>query len=1281
MAYQRSTKADGFKQRKVVDLSKQQKELAANLEKDNRKVLAQFQKVSNQQLQELARTDKLDLAGDKYELENLRGLNKEFNNFLDTLAKDVAKPIFDNEVEDGINQGILAAQGDKEALDKMRLDEIQELDLEKRANELVEKTEFTTEALKAKYEKDIRNDIRNEYRLLNLKKHNSNFARGYRKGLLMEAATGWDAYRDSVLTNSSDYEIQDQIIVVDGEEYRIGDYYNIPSTKRNVRQEILATVQADYIRKEGAGFKQSLVNTHLTKPVIERTNLWQQKEFNKEQVELGNERLEDLSVKFKTNFANLESDIGQMQATAVVQHALNILPSTMKMIGVEGSYNAAAKQKLLEMIVGKGSLLENSELSNQDDMLDILDFLDQPRFYIKGVSKMVNGQLQLSSFNDLMAGSYDRDEIHGKMLQEQYTRSTNEINGKKNALKETLQRIDIQHADNPIAKSLELNKLYVQHYGMAWAKSILNGHDNGSLQDYAGTAPLSKNASIARMQELERLYNVQRVLPDGEKHVSIIPITSVHLDKIHPEVLAQYIEDGKVADPYKDSPGAYSLHSETTASLMKEVEAIFKTETKDTLSAEQQELQLDKFTEYLSPQVLSYALQYKQANDGITLREGILQAKRYLLDQIKGQNSLKREVPAGFVLDQSLDFKIDSDGFSESIYSRESKGVDSPTNIEVKIRNKLSNVATEFSNFESPNLFETKLFFNENDRALFDLTNDGKVGTIFHTMSKLSEGTTPPELIYNQQAKLLDPTLVKEWDEETQREIDAWLELDLNQRKTLISGETEGYNRVIVEAGYISPYNILSSLVSTDGQLPLRPEEANLYLAEMGLPSKEWEQIVGDPKLLETLLHFKIKKAITATEGLTNNDNIRVRMVAAYMASGDVNNWNEKGYNKFTISALSAYRSGDTSALTPFLSKFNLGNGNSLKVDYSINESYIHPEGSIHNEEIPSDFLGVQDMLLRLQKEEVPAQFIVNPEHYEGEVAGIGPISGLIKRIVTRKPQFIGETTAYIEHKNLETKLTNLRTVYQQLEGRGNIPVGVLNLALHDVLGTEKWNEVKRQASELFRRGKFTSLDDARMSILIQQPEFAKVKIAQRYLDLNNYELSVDPARYDVGGDLTGKIKREDLVPIKGFAWDDTGLVRTKQKTFFIRKDASKDWFRLFKDAKANGHSFGINDGYRTLDDQKRLLDKKAKSGSEVDVAEVGKSNHNAGVSLDLSWATGKKGEAAYAWLLENYTNYNLCPHTGTPTTDMNSGWNKGETEAWHWSWDPTGSCKLEGRQ
>ena len=74
------------------------------------------------------------------------------------------------------------------------------------------------------------------------------------------------------------------------------------------------------------------------------------------------------------------------------------------------------------------------------------------------------------------------------------------------------------------------------------------------------------------------------------------------------------------------------------------------------------------------------------------------------------------------------------------------------------------------------------------------------------------------------------------------------------------------------------------------------------------------------------------------------------------------------------------------------------------------------------------------------------------------------------------------------------------------------------------------------------------------------------------------------------------------------------------------------------------------------------------------DVKEPGKSNHNAGVSLDLNWAT----EADYQWLLDNYKKYNLCPHTGTPTSDMNSGNNAGEIEAWHWSWDPTGSCNLE---
>ena len=83
---------------------------------------------------------------------------------------------------------------------------------------------------------------------------------------------------------------------------------------------------------------------------------------------------------FENNFANLETDVGQAQAVAVVQHALNILPSTMKMAGVEGSYNANAKAKLIEMITDKGSFLYNGSLANQDDQNDILDFFEKPLF-------------------------------------------------------------------------------------------------------------------------------------------------------------------------------------------------------------------------------------------------------------------------------------------------------------------------------------------------------------------------------------------------------------------------------------------------------------------------------------------------------------------------------------------------------------------------------------------------------------------------------------------------------------------------------------------------------------------------------------------------------------------------------------------------------------------------------------------------------------------------------------------------------------------------------------
>ena len=1263
MAYQKSTSFSGFRKRTAQDDSKQYKDLAKNLESENAKTIKDFQTAAASQITEMSRISKLEAAADTYELDNLRKFSKELDGFLDSAITNIVKPVFDAQMQEGINQGILAQQGDEEALSKVRLNELQELELEQRSNKIVEQTEFETDRIKEKYKNDLQNDLRTEYRLLNLKKQNGNFARGYRKGMLMEAATGWDAYRDSVLTDSSNYDIQNMEVEHNGERYRIGDYYKIKD--QEIRDKMLARVQSDYIAKEGNGFSKFLVNKHLINPVIERTNLFQQKEFQKEQVELGVERINDLKVKIENNFANLETDVGEAQAVAVVQHALNILPSTMKMIGVEGSYNTAAKAKLIEMITDKGSFLYNGSLANQDDQNDILDFFEKPLFYVKGVSKMEGNKMVLSSLSDLMAGAINREELQSAMLTAQYDRAAKEIEGKKINLKQTLENINIQYKGQPNEKALALNQVMNENYGKYWAKNILSNNIDG----YEGLEPYDEDQSVQVLIELEKKFNV------GEEKYGIIPLSSINLERIDPAVLAAYIEDGKIGDPYEKEPGAAAKHKAYTEDLTELAKVIFSRNVGNgSLTQADADLQVENFTDFISPLILSSARGYV-ATENITLNEGLDLAASYWKSQLKGYNG---QAADGWQ-PGTVDLEVGTNGWNnQSIYKTEAVAIASPKTIALRENNKLAQVKDIFDNTESPNLFETKLFFDKNDLSYFELDNRGDIHPIFHRMSLLSEGTTPPEVIYNNQAKLLEKTtgmkLVKEWDETVQQRLDAWEELNLNEKKALVSGETEGFNRTLMGVGFFSPYNLMASMVTTDGKLPLNGEEANVILNEMGLPAMKFDDLLADPKLLETVLNTKIKKGLELTKDLTNNDNIRIRMVASYMATGDVNNWNSDDYQMFTAKVLSSYKSGDTSAVEPFFKKFNI-NSSIFKVDYNINEDYIHPEESVHNEQPANSFEGITDQLLRLDAEGIPEKFI--------ELSRIetGVVSGLLQRMVSKNPTRV-LNPAYVSYNKLKQELEDKQVIFQQLEGKGNIAFGILSPALARTLGTDRYKEVRKEADELFNNGKFITKDKALMYVLVQQPEFSNIAI-EKYKKLSPKSfLSVEASRYNVGGDLVGNIAEEDLITIRGLVNPFSLKQGIKNVSFDnaiggkvkIRKDAFPDWKRFFDDAIANGHRFGINDGYRTNKQQAKLLEEKEKKNLGKDVKEPGKSNHNAGVSLDLNWAT----EADYQWLLDNYKKYNLCPHTGTPTSDMNSGNNPGEIEAWHWSWDPTGSCNLE---
>ena len=77
MAYQRTTKAQGFRQRVVPNTeTKQYSDLAKSLEKERKTTVNEYKAASNEQIAEMKRLSTLQNAEDVYELANLRQFSK-----------------------------------------------------------------------------------------------------------------------------------------------------------------------------------------------------------------------------------------------------------------------------------------------------------------------------------------------------------------------------------------------------------------------------------------------------------------------------------------------------------------------------------------------------------------------------------------------------------------------------------------------------------------------------------------------------------------------------------------------------------------------------------------------------------------------------------------------------------------------------------------------------------------------------------------------------------------------------------------------------------------------------------------------------------------------------------------------------------------------------------------------------------------------------------------------------------------------------------------------------
>ena len=986
MAYKRSTKAQGFRQRVVPTNEVQQySDLAKSLEKERKTTVADYKAASNEQIAEMKRLSGLEQQNDVYELANLREFSKTLNNTLETVATNIIKPITQGQIQDGINTAIKCQQGDQKACEAVKLNDEQELQIQAQVAEQRTKVNEATDNIEKEWdEAGFEADLRQKYRLLNLKKQNSNFALGYRRGMLMEAATGWDAFRDSILTGNSDDPLVNGEVEYEGETYKIADYYNIDNT--DVKQLIVGRLQGEYIARNGAGLSQFMVNKYLTEKVVERTNIFNQNEFTKSQREWATTQLDYYEDQFLNfNFVDLDTESGQQTAQINVQEFLNVAPGIMEALNIDGSRNTAAKTKLIEFLV---DTLKSDNFKNLDDSEDLLSFLEQDKFYIAGISKKnKDGSYELSSLSDLFGNDLDTDSLRSEVLQSIAEDARDELLGKQTQLRERLYGLDVEFEGDEVGYRIALGQLYQdeQYYGKYWANAIFTTHDS----KFVVTPRLDEVESRKIMKDLEEAFDVE----NGGK----INIYSVNTQRIDLKVLKEYKDNGLLTDPYNGDDSARILHANGISDLEKIVTDILANKE---LPKGDQQIQAAAFISWVSPKILSYAQNYATLNN-VDIKEGIQAGINFYTQKLKYDNGLVEGKPEIAIDDKDqISLEIGATGFNNGIYKSNFEGLLSINKQSEIIKGILQKANDGIANNNGYIFKNNKIVVDDH---FFILTEDGNPGIIFDKLSLIDPMTTHPAVIYNDQIALVRGEDARvEWSEEIQAEIAEWEGLTSDTRNALTSNVDVRVNTALKNEGYISLTDLTQTLITPDGSIPVREDEYASLLVQVGVTETfTYDQFLARPDLVERVIKKKMFNGLALIQGTTNNNNEIIRKLTAYMITGDINDWNSEKLGNYTLEALNAYYSGSNERLNSIFNNNGLSI-NSFNVDVPFARDLIDTEkDNVLNTDL-STVTSMEDLeatLAKFNELDVPEQKI-NIREYTMFEQGAGPISHQLRRIL-----------------------------------------------------------------------------------------------------------------------------------------------------------------------------------------------------------------------------------------------------------------------------------------
>ena len=1225
MPYERQTRSTGFRNRTgVISNSNKLAQQARQLDKDRVESVKEMGKQASSVGDELSRIFQIANANDEFNLQQLAKFSDTLNQGLETAAKTVGKDYITQKREEGIIKGRRAANGDTSAFD---LDEEQNAKIE----EAVKKQRLAVNKRMDEFdEKAYRATLEEKARALNLRRMGANIAWGYKRGYLDEKAKGWNPYRTTML-GTSDEVIGEK----NGKEIVVGQFWTYDPETQN---EILRYVEDKFIAESTAesGINQAVINKHLIKPVTKETGKFQEEVLNVAIRDEAKEEYDALKLEITGAVATLDDEGGSEILRAKMDNALGTLKSITRRMShgkdLTGTLQETANTLLAEMLVE--SITNND--ANYENIDELETFLLTEKYHIPGITKKGESKL----LQDIWPSEFNTEVLIGKAMKAYNAKLKEKDESDLSLVKKSKASIisRFYSGEIPLSTAMEESQALRDKYeGVPGVHTQLYNLDE-ELKDPKYYTPDQTRREIENMLStsvegtitFEKLLNVGR-LPNQE-------------------VVDEYREKGLIVDkPF--------LVTKTEKELAKtfdtEFEELINQKVLGSLSKNDRELiGSSKVVDYARKWVIAEAKDQMRNDKALTVTQAMniatgIVKQALIADHDDDKSTFSTRTING--VEQRDIFTFDEGTkrwFNEELN-------DIPLNkpeqaIEKRQKTRILEQTFEIEQngpeaSEEIDLLSTKSYVPP---EYFKLTN-GEPLPIFQKLADLDSyngGGRSRFEIYNLQAAFHEGIEPIKIPDDAQQGIDFTSNLTPANKEIITSNaSTRATGRVYDEVGIVDTANLLNTL-AYDGQTLVTVGEAPALLKEAGLNDMSYEELLNNPKALEKVTKVKLHKLLEIANKETDNKNVALRMVATGMAYGEgaMGEW-DTTYRAFSSQAAKNYITGDYAPLS------NIGGTSVLIADGRFNRD---EDPNPVTRTLPTDLEGLNAMLVELESMEKPTPFLDKGRMSGSERMQQPLITGLIgdffnlNRDIQPNPEYAPYQARVQQVKDMITianGMGNIGEVYDPANNRR------FSRAAERILGKERWNNLLVEARNNPSWGSRAAATQIISSLLADQPEFEGIDFT---FD------DVDATQYTPGSNLSGQIPEKDLVTVGTY----------DGKNIKMRKDAAPHLIRLLAAAKADGHNFKLNDGYRTYNEQAKVYkDDQAKIGKEKNNPRnfrspiAGHSIHNLGTAIDINYID----ENGLNWLLENAGTYGFKPFGDHYDYFDN------EKESWHWEWRP----------